>query len=55
MSPVDLSVEAPSPQLVDWFNESHCVVGLGDGIGMNYMTTSTEVAHSLISDQLSAG
>jgi len=51
VSPVDLSIAAPPRDLLNWFSESDCVVGLGDGIGMNYMTTSTQVAYALTGRQ----
>ncbi len=47
VSPLELSTDAPSKDLMEWFNASGCVLGLGDGIGMNYMTTSKEIVQSL--------
>jgi len=47
VSPTDLSVEPPPAELAEWFSVSGCLVGLGDGIGMNYMTHSRDVLHSL--------
>jgi hypothetical protein len=43
----DLSKEDPSKELLEWFKASGCVLGLGDGIGMNYLTTSKEIVESL--------
>jgi hypothetical protein len=37
----------PSKELLEWFNESGCVLGLGDGVGMHYLTTSKEIVESL--------
>ena len=48
VSTLDLSKDKPSKKLLDWFEESDCVLGLGDGIGMNYITTSKEIERSLI-------
>jgi hypothetical protein len=45
--PPDLSRDAPPKELLEWFNASGCIVGLGDGVGMNYMTTSREIVESL--------
>lgn len=47
VSPLDLSKDTPSCEILEWFNESGCVLGLGDGIGMNYITTSKEIVQSL--------
>jgi hypothetical protein len=44
---LDLSKDAPSQELLEWFYESACVLGLGDGIGMNYLTTSKEIVEFL--------
>jgi len=47
VSPTDLSFETPPRELLEWFSASDCVLGLGDGIGMNYVTTSEEIVLSL--------
>lgn len=47
VSPLELSTDAPSRDLLEWFDTSGCVLGLGDGIGMNYVTTSKEIVQSL--------
>ncbi len=47
VSPLELSTDAPSIDLLEWFDASGCVLGLGDGIGMNYVTTSKEIVQSL--------
>ncbi|UCD00240.1 MAG: hypothetical protein JSW66_10225 [Phycisphaerales bacterium] len=45
--PVDLTAVVPSRELLEWIEVSGCVLGLGDGIGMNYITPSKEIAESL--------
>ncbi len=45
--PTDLNVESPPTELLGWFVTSDCVLGLGDGIGMNYITTSSEIVEAL--------
>ena len=45
--PLELGAEEPSQALVDWFNSSACVLGLSDGTGMNYMTSSKAIVESL--------
>lgn len=47
VSPLELSTDAPSREVLEWFNASGCVLGLGDGIGMNYLTTSKAIVESL--------
>ena len=37
VSPIDLNVERPSQELLDWFDQTGCILGLGDGIGMNFI------------------
>jgi hypothetical protein len=46
VAPYDLSEEAPS-EVADWMWRSRCVVGLGDGEGLNYVTVDELVAHLL--------
>ena len=45
--PLEPYAEAPSRELVDWFNASGCILGLGDGTGMSYVTKSREIAERL--------
>lgn len=45
--PIDLTAVAPSRELLEWVEASGCVLGLGDGIGMNYITPSKDIAESL--------
>jgi hypothetical protein len=47
VSPVNLKSEAASPQTVAWMSESGCRLGLGDGIGLNYVTPFAETARSI--------
>jgi len=47
VSPVDLNTETPPKELLDWFVASNCLLGLGDGIGMNYLTASEKIVHAL--------
>ena len=42
-----LSKDPPSKELLEWFNASGCILGLGDGVGMNYVTISKEIVESL--------
>ncbi|MHC4464796.1 MAG: hypothetical protein ACYS30_25710 [Planctomycetota bacterium] len=47
VSPLELSTDSLSRELLEWFDASGCILGLGDGIGMNYVTTSKEIVQSL--------
>jgi len=47
VSPLRLDKDIPSRELLEWFETSGCVLGLGDGVGMNYVTTSEEIVRSL--------
>lgn len=49
--PADLTAVAPPQELREWIEASGCVLGLGDGIGMNYITTSREIAEALTERQ----
>jgi len=51
VSPLDLNTERPPGELLDWFTTSGCVLGLGDGIGMNYLTDSKDLVEWLNSRQ----
>ncbi len=44
VAPLDLREDAISHELCDWVYESGCEVGLGDGIGLNYVTRENSVA-----------
>ncbi len=46
--PIDLARDPPSKELREWFLDSRCILGLGDGIGMNYLTISEQIRKSLI-------
>jgi hypothetical protein len=46
VAPYDLSEEVP-PEVADWMWRSGCVVGLGDGVGLNYVTVDEHVVHLL--------
>ena len=51
VAPLDLNKD-PLPQgLLEWFSASGCVLGLGDGIGLNYVTTEKSVVDSLMERQ----
>ena len=43
VAPYDLSEEVPN-EVADWMDRSGCVVGLGDGDGLNYVTVDERVA-----------
>jgi hypothetical protein len=45
-APLVISKELPSG-LVEWMRRSGCVLGLGDGIGLNYITVDGLVADAL--------
>jgi hypothetical protein len=46
VAPSNLSEEVPN-EVVDWMWRSGCVVGLGDGEGLNYVTVDEGVARQL--------
>ena len=46
VAPCNLSEEVPS-EVADWMWRSGCVVGLGDGEGLNYVTVDEGVARQL--------
>ena len=46
VAPCDLSEEVPA-KVADWMYRSGCVVGLGDGDGLNYVTVDEGVARQL--------
>ena len=46
VAPYDLGEEVP-PEVADWMGRSGCVVGLGDGDGLNYVTVDERVARQL--------
>jgi hypothetical protein len=46
VAPYDLSEEVPS-EVADWMWRSGCVVGLGDGEGLNYVTVDEGLARQL--------
>jgi hypothetical protein len=55
VSPLDLNTD-PLPQgLLEWFTTSACVLGLGDGCGMNYITTQKQIVDSLLARQQENG
>jgi len=49
----DFQADAPTPELIEWFRTSECVLGLGDGIGMNYVTASEEIVSLILARQRS--
>jgi hypothetical protein len=46
VAPYDLGEEVPT-EVADWMQRSGCIVGLGDGIGLNYVTVDEGVARLL--------
>lgn len=44
--PVVITEQIPDG-LLDWMNVSGCVLGLGDGIGLNYVTIEPGLAHEI--------
>jgi hypothetical protein len=47
VGPLDFRTNEPTPELTAWMGESGCRLGLGDGIGMNYVTPDGELAEQL--------
>jgi Iap family predicted aminopeptidase len=46
VAPYNLSEEVPT-EVVNWIYRSGCIVGLGDGDGLNYVTVDERVARQL--------
>jgi hypothetical protein len=46
VAPYDLGEEVPT-EVADWMQHSGCIVGLGDGFGLNYVTVDEGVARLL--------
>jgi hypothetical protein len=46
VAPLKILDEFPAG-LDSWMTNSGCVLGLGDGIGLNYVTTSIEIASAI--------
>ena len=46
VAPYNLGEEVP-PEVADWMYRSGCIVGLGDGDGLNYVTVDERVAREL--------
>jgi hypothetical protein len=46
VAPCNLSEEVPS-EVADWMWRSGCIVGLGDGDGLNYVTVDERLARQL--------
>jgi hypothetical protein len=46
VAPRNLSDEVPN-EVAEWMYRSGCVVGLGDGEGLNYVTIDEDVARQL--------
>jgi hypothetical protein len=46
VAPYNLSEEVPT-EVVNWIYRSGCIVGLGDGDGLNYVTVNERVARQL--------
>jgi hypothetical protein len=46
IAPYNLSEEVP-PEVANWMYRSGCIVGLGDGDGLNYVTVDERVARRL--------
>ena len=47
VAPLDLNNDPLPEGLLKWFIVSGCILGLGDGIGMNYATTQKWIVDSL--------
>lgn len=48
VAPLDFRTSKPTPGLERWMTESACRLGLGDGVGMNYVTSDENVADRLV-------
>ena len=48
VAPLDLSSEPAPPLLSAWMERSGCVLGLGDGVGLNYVTGDPEIPAALV-------
>ena len=48
--PFNISEDTISSQLIEWFCKSKCVLGMGDGIGLNYITSDVEIALTIEGD-----
>jgi hypothetical protein len=46
VAPYNLGEEVP-PEVANWMYRSGCIVGLGDGDGLNYVTVDERVARRL--------
>lgn len=47
VAPLDLEVDSPPNGLAQWFAESGCRLGIGDGIGMNFATLDKGIASKM--------
>jgi hypothetical protein len=47
VAPFNIIEEPLDATLVDWINRTHCRLGLGDGIGLNYVTPDRALASRL--------
>jgi hypothetical protein len=44
VAPLNLKEDPLPPVVTHWMHHSHCRLGVGDGIGMNYVTSDGELA-----------
>jgi hypothetical protein len=47
VAPYDFGEEVPTTEVADWMWRSGCIVGLGDGISLNYVTVDEGIARQL--------
>jgi hypothetical protein len=47
VAPLDLSVDAVPERVLRWMKFSGCLLGLGDGVGLNLITPSAQLARRL--------
>ena len=47
VAPLDLSTDTLSSRVLRWMQESRCRLGLGDGIGLNFVTPDDTIAQFL--------
>ena len=47
VAPLNLDADGLPSTVAAWMKSSHCLLGLGDGVGLNYATTERSLADSI--------
>jgi hypothetical protein len=47
VAPLNLNRDELAPLTMSWMQETACKLGVGDGIGLNYVTTDEEIAKDI--------